>query len=221
LSNVNIVDICDSSPMGGERGRSKQAIFAAATDLFADRGYAATSVREIAQEAVVDPALVIRHFGSKELLFIETMQLAADEVLHIDPPLDTLGERIVRFVVTTESKLRSTYLGLVRASDTEGVATVLRELHEEQFVAPVLRLLEGRDRELRARLAAAMVGGLMYSLWTVEDGGLLGADHEALIATYAPALQGLLTPRHEPAQSVSSLSSKIYAATGLAARPPL
>ena len=60
---------------------SKRAIWEAAQRLFAENGYARTSVREIASEASVDPALVIRHFGSKEQLFMETMevQVAADE----------------------------------------------------------------------------------------------------------------------------------------------
>ncbi|PZQ88265.1 MAG: TetR/AcrR family transcriptional regulator [Leifsonia xyli] len=40
----------------------------AAVRLFGARGYAHTSVREIATEAGVSPALVIHHFGSKESL---------------------------------------------------------------------------------------------------------------------------------------------------------
>ncbi|MFW8745427.1 hypothetical protein [Mesorhizobium japonicum] len=92
------------------------------------------------------------------------------------------------------AELRSTYLGLVRASDTGDVGSVLRQMHDQQFVAPLLAVLEGPDRELRARLAASMVGGLMYSLWTVEDHGLLGAEPAVIIAAYAPALQLLLTP---------------------------
>jgi len=180
--------------MGGTRGASKQAIWAAASELFGEQGYANTPVRDIASRAGVDPALVIRHFGSKELLFLDTMQLTTGEVLQFDLPLATLGERIVRYVMRTDDRIRNTYLALVRASDTTGVASVLRAMHEESFVAPLREILDGPDRELRARLVAAMVGGLMYSLWTVGDELLLERDPGAIVELYAPGLQRLITP---------------------------
>jgi AcrR family transcriptional regulator len=176
------------------RGASKAAIHAAASDLFAENGYANTPVRDIAARAGVDPALVMRHFGTKELLFIETMRLDADAMLWFDPPLETLGERIVRFVLGTDPRIRSVYVALVRASDSGGVGSMLRTFHEEGFVAQLRDLLEGDDRDLRARLLAAQVGGLMYALWTVEDDGLAAADPDAIVALYAPGLQRLITP---------------------------
>jgi hypothetical protein len=48
---------------------TRDAILAAARRRFATRGYDATSVRAIATEAEVDPALVIHYFGTKEALF--------------------------------------------------------------------------------------------------------------------------------------------------------
>ncbi|BDZ66058.1 TetR/AcrR family transcriptional regulator [Agromyces mangrovi Wang et al. 2018] len=47
-----------------------------AIELFGSRGYAATSIRDIARAAEVSPALVIHHFGSKEEL-----RRACDEYL--------------------------------------------------------------------------------------------------------------------------------------------
>jgi TetR/AcrR family transcriptional regulator, regulator of cefoperazone and chloramphenicol sensitivity len=44
------------------------AIRIAAMELFAERGYAAVTVRQIAAAAGVSPALVIHHYGSKERL---------------------------------------------------------------------------------------------------------------------------------------------------------
>jgi AcrR family transcriptional regulator len=40
----------------------------AALALFADRGYAATTVRAIAERAGVTPGLVVHHYGTKEAL---------------------------------------------------------------------------------------------------------------------------------------------------------
>jgi Bacterial regulatory proteins, tetR family len=44
------------------------AIRIAAMELFAERGYAAVTIRQIASAAGVSPALVIHHYGSKDKL---------------------------------------------------------------------------------------------------------------------------------------------------------
>jgi AcrR family transcriptional regulator len=172
--------------------RSREAIRAAAAELFADRGYANTPVRDIAALAEVDAALVIRYFGSKEELFIETMRLEAEHAMNLDGPVDSLGERLVRYVLDAEAPVRTTFLALVRASDTGNVGTVMRVSHEEGFVAPLLEHLAGPNRETRARLVAAMIGGLMYSLWIAQDETLLAHSVDEIVATYAPALQLLI-----------------------------
>jgi len=179
--------------MGGQRGRSKAAIGQAAATLFADRGYAATSIRDIAREADADPAIVIRHYGSKEKLFLDTMRMPSGWVSCIDLPLETLGERLVRFIMDTDPQLRAVYLALIRASDAGTVASALKLGHEHTFVEPLRRILTGPDADLRARLVAATVGGLMATLWLVQDESLLDGDPEAIIRTYAPAIQQLVT----------------------------
>ena len=176
--------------------RSKDAIRAAAGELFAVRGYSNTTIRDIAAKAEVDPALVIRYFGSKEKLFIETMQTDADDALALDGPVESLGERLVRTILQSEPQARSTFLALVRASDTGNVGTVMRVSHEQGFVAPLLTRLDGPDRETRARLAAAMIGGLMYSLWIAQDEQLLRLSTDEIVGAYAPALQVLIDGKH-------------------------
>ncbi len=56
-------------------------------------------MRRIAAAAKVDPALVIRHYGSKELLFLETMQWDGDEDDVFGGPLEQLGITIADYVV--------------------------------------------------------------------------------------------------------------------------
>ncbi|WP_431260749.1 TetR/AcrR family transcriptional regulator [Roseateles chitinivorans] len=54
--------------------------------IFALRGYEAASVREIARQADVDPALIAHHFGSKEALWLAVVEQI--KVL-MDPMLQT------------------------------------------------------------------------------------------------------------------------------------
>ena len=69
---------------GRRRGQphTRQQILDAARELFAERGYAGTSMRAIGAAAGVDPALVHHYFGTKEELFRAVLDVPVDpEVL--------------------------------------------------------------------------------------------------------------------------------------------
>ena len=54
------------------------AVLEAASQLFAEKGPAATSIREVAARAGVNHGLLHRHFGSKRQLLAGTLQHLAD-----------------------------------------------------------------------------------------------------------------------------------------------
>lgn len=174
--------------------QTRELIAQAAGALFRDGGYARTSVRDIAARAEVDPALVIRHFGSKELLFLEVMHLSLDDEPLLAVPVTELGQRFIEIVLQDTRQLREVYLALVRGGNEPSIADRLRAVHEQTLVEPLLSRLSGADADLRARLAAALVGGLVYSLWVVGDEGLVAADHGQIAARYGALLQQILTP---------------------------
>ena len=60
-------------PTGGTRTREQ--IAAAARRQFAELGYERTTIRGVAKEAGVDPALVHHFFGSKQRLFLSVTEL--------------------------------------------------------------------------------------------------------------------------------------------------
>jgi AcrR family transcriptional regulator len=171
-----------------------ERIRAAATVLFRERGLAGASVRQIAAAAEADPSLVIRHFGSKELLFLATMQVDAAEQPLFDGPLEELGRGTVGFLLEFSEATRSTFLALLRGSNEPAVADRLVDAHRDLFVAPLRARLTGEDADLRAGLAAALVGGLLYALWVVGDETLLATDHAEIVDRYGALLQQLVTP---------------------------
>ena len=176
------------------RTPTQSAIWDAALRLFSANGYAATSVRDIGAAAGVDPSLVIRHFGSKEALFLGTMQLDLSANPLASTPLETFGETFIDSVLTTDDHVRGVFLALLRASGSDGISTQLREAHELSFVAPLRARMDGPDADVRARLAAALVGGLLYALWVAGDEQLLAADHDDVVRRYGVLLQSLVTP---------------------------
>ena len=57
---------------------TRAEILGSARSLFAERGFKGTSMRAIASEAGVDPALVHHYFGTKDDLFMAALQLPVD-----------------------------------------------------------------------------------------------------------------------------------------------
>jgi AcrR family transcriptional regulator len=63
------------SPAAQGTGLAERAIMRAAIELFGERGYGATSVRQIATAAGVTPPLIAYHYDSKEGLFLACMDV--------------------------------------------------------------------------------------------------------------------------------------------------
>jgi AcrR family transcriptional regulator len=63
------------------RGERRRLIERAATRLFAQRGYASTTVDDVAQAAGVTKPIVYRHFESKQELCIALLERSRDELI--------------------------------------------------------------------------------------------------------------------------------------------
>ena len=65
----------------------RKAIVGAAVPLFARKGFAGTTTRELAEAAGISEALLFKHFPSKQSLYREIRQLGCEG----DPALETLA----------------------------------------------------------------------------------------------------------------------------------
>src|SRR3954451_8177501 len=70
-----------------DRDERRKAIVRAAVPLFARRGFAGTTTRELAEAAGISEALLFKHFPSKQWLYREIRQLGCEG----DPALETLA----------------------------------------------------------------------------------------------------------------------------------
>lgn len=182
--------------MSDTRGR----ILEAARERFAADGYAGATIRAIAADAQVDPALVHHYFGPKTQLFAEIFALPVDVERVVagllDGPRDTLGERMVRtFLSVWDSPEGGTQLrALLRAALTEDhAAATLREFLFDALLGPVTRALELPQADLRATLAGSQMVGLGVARYVIGIEPLASTDPDTLVAAYAPTLQRYLT----------------------------
>ncbi|MET7403213.1 TetR family transcriptional regulator [Dactylosporangium sp. NPDC005572] len=172
---------------------AQDAIKAAASRLFAKNGITSTSVRDIATEAGVDPALVIRHFGSKEALFLQTMTISTDLGRLVGGPLGTLGRTTLQHLFEdTQESILPIYRALLGAIERPDVRAYVETALEKQLIEPLRDRLAGPDRDLRARLIAAQINGLLLHLAVAPDPVLTATPAPLLLDTYARALQALI-----------------------------
>jgi TetR/AcrR family transcriptional regulator, repressor for neighboring sulfatase len=135
------------------------AVLAAAGELFAEKGPAATSIREVAARAGVNHGLLHRHFGSKRQLLAATLQHLADSAM----TLRESGAPLEQLEAAHEQQLRV----MVR-STLDGFP--IEELQQrfpgmEWFLEQVR---PGHSDERQARLSAAHAMALQFG-W-----GLIG-----------------------------------------------
>lgn len=173
-------DVPDTVPQR-DSARTRRALLAAARELFGARGYTATTLRQIAEQAGVDPALIVRYFGSKTALFIAALE--ADWVprdQNANPP--TLDEVIDRVVSHGATPLL--LAAVVPTSDAE-VRDAANRIVGERFIAPLLEEAEaaGLDRvQLRAEVTAAALAGIVLARAAGMFEALAGAGHDEVLA---------------------------------------
>jgi AcrR family transcriptional regulator len=132
----------------------RELVSAAARDLFAKRGYAVTTTRDIALEAGVDEATIYRHFGTKAKLF----EAAVGEPYHRFMA-DYMGQWTEDALVpkTGEEVVAEFAVGLYEALSANR-DLILAYILAERFEAPELNLGGGQSdsresvisRELKA-----------------------------------------------------------------------
>lgn len=181
-----------STPRPDRSAAVKEKIRGVSQHLFARDGFDATGIRDIAAEAGVNPAIIIRHFGSKERLFVETLDAKTSWAHALEGPLDDLGKRLVRALMSGQGALH-VFGATVRASGRSDVRAYLQASFAEKLVAPLAEMLDAPDAELRAHLFAAQVAGMMFALSVYDDEYLISAPAEAIVELYGDSLQRTAT----------------------------
>lgn len=184
----------DSPVKKTKSDRTRDSILEAARLLFAQRGYDGTTVRDIAAAANIDPAMVIRYFGGKDILFSR----AADIDLRL-PDISTLpraavGEALVRhFLAIWESDGDASALpiALRSAASNELAAARLREIFAIQ-VAPAIARLAGPDTPAVAGLVATQLLGLAFTRYVLKLPPVVALAHERIVADVGRSIQGYI-----------------------------
>ncbi|MGH2774027.1 MAG: TetR family transcriptional regulator [Actinomycetota bacterium] len=180
---------------------AREQILSAAKSAFADNGYERTTIRGVAREAGVDPALVHHYFGTKRQLFVDAMDLPANPADLIEGLLATgdpenLGERMIRFMlgVWDDEENRAPLVAIVRtAMSDDQAATMVREFATTEILGRIVKAARGDNQELRATLLASQVFGLLIMRYIIKLEPLASTDPETVARAIGPTFQRYLT----------------------------
>lgn len=122
-------------------------------------------MRELAAAARVDPAIVIRLYGSKEALF----SAVAGEAFALEPVFDgpnqELSHRIAVYLLgdlqegEEEDDGFNEFHFLLRSAASRVAGPILSRALQDGFIVPLASRLGGKDAEIRASLLTASVLG--------------------------------------------------------------
>jgi AcrR family transcriptional regulator len=180
---------------------TREAILAAAREAFADRGFDAASIRSIAAAAGVDPALVHHYFGTKDQLFLDSMQAPFDpgEALHgvLAKGVDGAGERLVRMIMGIwDSPAGGAASAIIRSAVSNDLfARMMREFITHRVLRRIAKDLDVPREEglLRANLVASQIAGLIMVRYIVKIEPLASAPVETVVGLIGPNVQHYLT----------------------------
>ena len=181
-------------PTKGERTRA--AIIAAAQALFGERGFERTSIRDIAARAAIDPALVIRYFGSKDELFARAsvFDLKVPDFAAVPP--GEVGAAVVRhFLDIWEGGAGNSGLVVLlrSAASNEYAAGRMREVFAAQVLPAMARARGGRGDPARAGLVSSQLLGLALGRYILRLPPLVAMPPEQVVAWIGPTVQRYLS----------------------------
>lgn len=183
--------------------RTRAAILAAARELFTELGYQGATVRDVAARAAIDPAMVIRYFGSKDELFARAAAIGLNL-----PPLDAvdparIGETLIRhFLNLWEGEKNGGGMAVLlrSAASNEFAAEKLAEVFAKQ-VRPVIAVVGSKaDAPRRAGLVSSQLLGLAMCRYILKFPPVVAMSHDDIIEQMGPTLQRYVAG--EPASAV-------------------
>lgn len=180
--------------------QTREAILAAARSRFAEHGWDRTTIRAVARDADVDPALVLHFFDSKALLFAAAMRWPFDTDAALAQilagPRSQLGRRLATFFLSVweDPARREPIMVMLRAATTnEQAARLLRETLMTVLLGPLGSRLGSPDAPLRMSLCSAHLIGLGIGRYIVAFEPLASLGPEEVADAVGPALQRYMT----------------------------
>ncbi len=176
---------------------ARAAILEAARRRFTSDGYERTTIRSVAADARVDPAMVMRYYKSKEGLFAAAVAINLHLPDMTGVPQDRFAALLAEhFVKRWEGDLADeAVMILLRSGVTNpDAAQRLRTIFAGQVVKLVRAATnDAPDSELRAGMISTQILGIALTRYLLRLPPVVALDPQTLIEIITPVLQQFLT----------------------------
>ena len=172
--------------------RTRAALLQAAQELFAAQGYERTTVRDVAARAAIDPAMVMRYFGSKEGLFARAtaFDLQLPDLTQV--ARQRIGATLVAHFLEIWEGARSngSLVSLLRAAaSSDDAAAAIRTIFGGQVVPMLARVVPPDELFTRAGLVATQIMGLAVTRYVLKVPPVVAMDRAQLVELLGPTMQ--------------------------------
>lgn len=193
--------------MSGVRGRGRRPggpdtrgqILASARRSFAEKGFEGTTIRAVAVDAGVDPALVHHYFGAKDDLFLAALEFPADPRALLptvfEAGVEGAGERLVRLFLSVwdDPHARLAMVAVMRTGLVqEAEDSLLRQGILRMVQRPLRAALSSADADRRVQLVVSQLVGLVVTRYLLVLEPLASMPADDLVAWVGPTVQRYL-----------------------------
>lgn len=176
---------------------TRTEILDAARSVFSEMGFDRATIRGIAGQAGVDPALIHHYFGTKVELFAASIDLPMPAVEAVRDVFSEGGQEMGRrlaetfFSVWEQDQPRATLLGILRSATggEDQAVEAFREFLTSAILDQIAPHIPGDRSRLRAVLIASHLVGVALTRYVVKLEPIASAPTGEIIDLVAPRLQ--------------------------------
>jgi AcrR family transcriptional regulator len=179
---------------------TRERILKSARELFARNGIDRTSIRAIAAEAGVDPALVHHYYGTKPKLFAAAIHIPIDPMQVIVPlrevPVDEIGHFLPSILLPLwDSEMGKGFIATLRSILAGNETSLLRSFLQDIIVKEVSSRVDDPPGSgpIRVQFVASQLVGVVMARYILELEPFKSLSIEQIGQTIAPNLQRYLT----------------------------
>jgi len=163
------------------RQKSRENIEKIALELFAIKGYHATSISQIAEKAGISKGLLYNYYNSKEHLLDSVIMKVYDEIMRIVQMAENLPaeKQIEQMIIQTIDHLKKNttfwrlYLFLVHQSDVQKKLEALYEKMRDEYMEYIVKLFQemgSKNPRMEALMLGTMFDGVGLNYVTAPEG---------------------------------------------------
>jgi AcrR family transcriptional regulator len=179
---------------------TRERILVSARELFSQNGIGKTSIRAIAADAGVDPALVHHYFGTKEQLFAAAINIPFDPTKILGPlrtaPVEELGRLLPSLVLPLwDSEIGAGLIATLRSAMAGDQINIFRSFLRDVVVTELAARVDEPKGSgvIRAEFVATQILGVAMARHIFELEPFTSLPIEQIVETIAPNLQHYLT----------------------------